>query len=70
LLSLDSESFVFQFAIQKIKIELNIYRTMILPVVFGCETWSLALRDESRLKVFENRVLRRMFWPKRCKITG
>jgi len=43
---------------------------MILPVVFVCETWSLALREESRLRVFENRVLRRMFWPKRGKVTG
>jgi len=37
-----------------------------LPVVlYGCETWSLALREEHRLRVFENRVLRRMFGPKR-----
>jgi hypothetical protein len=41
-----------------------------LPVVlYGCETWSLALREESRLRVFENRVLRRIFGPKRDEVT-
>jgi hypothetical protein len=40
------------------------YRKIILPVVlYGCETWSLTLREERRLRVFENRVLRRIFWP-------
>jgi hypothetical protein len=44
----------------------KIYKTVILPVVlYGCETWSLALRDEHRLRVFENSVLRRIFRPKR-----
>jgi hypothetical protein len=43
-----------------------IYKTVILSVVlYGCETWSLTLREEHRLKVFENRVLRRIFGPKR-----
>jgi len=43
-----------------------IYRTIILPiVVYGCETWSLTLREECRLRVFENRVLRKRFGPKR-----
>jgi hypothetical protein len=47
------------------------YRTIILPVVlFGCETWSLTLREERRLKVFENRVLGRIFGPKRDEVTG
>jgi len=42
-----------------------------LPVVlYGRETWSLTLREEHRLRVFENRVLRRIFWPKRDKVTG
>jgi len=42
------------------------YRNIILPVaVYRCEIWSLALRDERRLRVFENRVLRRIFGPKR-----
>jgi hypothetical protein len=39
-------------------------------VLYGCETWSLTLRDEYRLKVFENRVLRRIFRPKRDEMTG
>ena len=47
-----------------------IYTTIILPVVlYGCETWSLTLREERRLRVFENRVLR-VFGPKRDKVTG
>ena len=47
------------------------YRTIILPVVpYECETWSLTLREERRLRVFENRVLRRVFGPKRDKVTG
>jgi hypothetical protein len=46
-------------------------RTIILPVVpYGCETWSLTLREEHRLRVFENRVLRRIFGPKRDVVTG
>jgi len=45
------------------------YRTIILPVVlYGCETWSLALRQEHRLGVFKNRVLRRIFGPKRDEV--
>jgi len=48
-----------------------IYRTVILPVVLcGCETWSLTLREERRLRVFENRVLRRIFGPKRDGLRG
>jgi hypothetical protein len=44
---------------------------IILPVVlYGCETWSLTLREEHGLKVFENRVLRRIFGPKRDEVTG
>jgi hypothetical protein len=47
-------------------LKLKIYRTIILPVVLcGPETWSLTLREERRLRVFENRVLRRVFGPKR-----
>ena len=42
-----------------------------MPVVlYGCETWSLTLREERRLRVFENRVLRRVFGPKREEVTG
>ena len=39
-------------------------------VLYGCETWSLTLREERRLKVFENRVLRRIFGPKRVGVAG
>ena len=46
--------------------KIKIYRIIIWPVVlYGCETWSLALREECRLRVFENRILRRIFKPKR-----
>jgi len=49
----------------------KIYRTIILPVVlYGCETWSLTLREEHRLRLFENRVLRRIFGSKRDEVTG
>jgi hypothetical protein len=52
-------------------LNIKIYRTIILPVVlYGCETWSLTLREERRLRVFENRVLRRVFGPKRDELTG
>ena len=52
-------------------LKIKIYRTIILPVVlYGCETWSLTLREERRLRVFENRVLRRIFGPKRGEVTG
>jgi hypothetical protein len=45
-------------------LKIKIYKTVILPVVlFGCKTWSLTLREEHRLSVFENRVLRRIFGP-------
>jgi len=48
----------------------KIYRTIILPVVlYGCETWLLTLREERRLRVFENSVLRRVFGPKRDEVT-
>jgi len=53
------------------KLKIKIYRTIILPVVLcGCETWSLTLREERRLRVFENRVLGRVFGPKRDEVTG
>ena len=69
MLLLGAESFVFQFAIKNLK--MKIYRTIILPMVlYGCETWSLTLREECRLRVFENSVLRRVFGPKRDGVTG
>jgi len=68
LLSFGAESFVLQFAIQKFQIE--IYRTIILPVVVnGCETWPFTLREERKLRLFENRVLRRTFVSKRDEVT-
>jgi len=52
-------------------IKIKIYRTIILPVfVHGCASWSLTLRKGRRLRVFENRVLRRIFGPKKDKETG
>ena len=52
-------------------LKIRILRTIILPVVlYGCETWSRTLRDEHRLRVLENRVLRRIFGSKRDKVTG
>ena len=60
-----SSSFVYK------NLKIEIYRTTILPVVlYGCETWPLSLRDERRLRVFENRVLRRVFGPKRDEVTA
>jgi hypothetical protein len=52
-------------------VKVTILKTIILPVVlYGCETWSLTLRKENRLRVFENRVIRRIFGPKRDEVTG
>ena len=48
----------------------KLYRTIIWPVVYGCETWSLALREERRLGMFGNRTLRRIFGPKRDEVAG
>jgi len=63
LLSFGAESFVFW-------LKIKIYRTIILPgVLYGCEIWLLTLREERRLRVFENRMLRRIFGPKREKVT-
>ena len=53
------------------KLKIKIYRTIILPIVlYGCETWSLTLCEERGQRVFENRVLRRVFGPKRDEVTG
>jgi hypothetical protein len=52
-------------------VKVKTYKTIILPIVlYGCETWSLTLREEHRLRAFENRVLRRIFGPKRDEVTG
>ena len=53
------------------KNKLKIYKTVILPVIlYGCETWTLTLREEKRLRVFENKVLRKIFGPTRDEETG
>jgi hypothetical protein len=57
---------VLSFHLLSKDVKITIYKTIILPVVlYGCETWSSTLREEHRLRVFENRVLRRIFGPKR-----
>ena len=62
---------LFSSSLLSKKLKIKLYRTIILPVVlYGCETWSLTLRDERRLRGFENRVLRRVFVPKRDEVTG
>jgi hypothetical protein len=59
------------FGLLSKNIKIQIYRNIILPVVFyGCATWSLTLRKERRLKMFQNRVLRKIFGPKRDEETG
>jgi len=64
--------FTFCFFTQnRCKKHIKIQRTVTLPVVLcGCETWLLILRDEHSLRVFENRVLRRIFGPKTDEVTG
>jgi hypothetical protein len=60
------QSKIFCLPVPYKKLKIKVYKTVILPVVlYGCETWSLILREEHRLRVFENRVLRRIFGPKR-----
>jgi hypothetical protein len=67
LLSFGAESSVYQFAFQKFKD----YTELLLCLLFcGCETWLLILREERRLRVLENRVLRRIFGPRRDEATG
>jgi hypothetical protein len=52
-------------------IKIKIYRTIVLPVVlYGCETWCLTLREEGGQRVFENRVLRKIFGTKMGEVTG
>jgi hypothetical protein len=52
-------------------VKIRIYKTIILPVVlYGCEPWCLTLREENMLRVFKNRVLRRIFGPKRDEVIG
>jgi hypothetical protein len=62
---------LLHFSLLSKNIKITICRTILLPIVLqGCETWSLTLRKECRLRVFENRVLKRIFSHRRDKITG
>jgi hypothetical protein len=64
------QSVLFFILVSK-NIEIKVYRTIILPVVsYGCETWVPTLWEERKLKVFENRVLRRIFGAKSYEVTG
>ena len=60
---------LLSFSLLSKSLKIKIYRTIILPVVLdGCKTWSLTLREEHKLKVFENRVLRKTFGPKQDEV--
>jgi len=62
---------IFSSSLLSKNLKTKIYRNIILLVVlYGCETWSLTMMEERRLSVFENRVLRRVFGPKRDEVTG
>jgi len=66
-----SEQNLLSYRLLSKNLKIEIYRSVILPVVlYGCETWSLTLRKERKLRVFENMVLRRIFGPRRDEITG
>jgi hypothetical protein len=70
LLSFGAESFVFKLATQK-KLKIKTRPTIILPLVlYGCETWSLALRENRRVRVFADRVLRKIYGSNRDEVTG
>jgi hypothetical protein len=69
LLPFGPEPSVFSVAVEKLKNQ-NIQDYNFTLVLYGCETWSLTSREETRLEVFENRVLRRIYAPKRNEVTG
>jgi hypothetical protein len=61
----------FSVVVLSRNVKIGIYITIIFPaVLYICESWSLTLRKEHRLRIFENRVLRRIFGPKRDEVTG
>jgi hypothetical protein len=65
-----SEQNILSSSLLSKNLKIEIYRTVILSVMLcGCETLSLTLREEHRLRVFENRVLRRIFGPKKVEVT-
>jgi hypothetical protein len=69
LLPFSPEPSVFSFAVENVKI--RIYKTIILPVdLYECKTWSLTLREDYKLRVSGNRVLRRIFGPRKHEVTG
>jgi hypothetical protein len=72
LLPFSPEHFVFSYALCKREfIIIIVYKNIIfLVVLYGCETWSLSFRKEHRLRVFENRVLRRIFGLRRDEVKG
>jgi hypothetical protein len=60
-----------EFYPKRKQLKIRIYRTIILPVIlYGCETWSLKLWEERKLRVFENMMLRRIFGPRRDEVMG
>jgi len=62
---------LFSFRLLSRKLKIKIYRTIMLPfVLYGCEAWSLTLREERKLRMFENIVLRKIFGPRRDDVTG
>ena len=62
---------LWSFRLLSKNLKIKIYRTKILPVVlYGCEAWSLKLREERKLRLSENMVLRRIFGPRRNEVTG
>ena len=62
---------VLSYSLLNKNLKIQMYKTIILPVVlYGRENWSLTLREECRLRVFENRLLRRIFGSKRDEVTG
>jgi hypothetical protein len=62
---------LFSTSLLSENLKIRIYRIGIFPVVlYVCESWSLILKEERRLRVFGNRVLRRIFGPKRDEVTG
>jgi hypothetical protein len=69
LLPFGPELSVFSVAVEKLK-NLNCDLVILPVVLYGCETWSLILREEHILRVFENTVLRRLFGPQRDEVTG
>jgi hypothetical protein len=63
--------FFLSFRLLSRYVKVKIYKSIILTVVlYGCETWPLSLREKYRLRLFENRVLRTIFGPKRVEVTG